>query len=159
MSKLHIYLALLGFVSIACNENSTRICEGTEGYPSNIVKVKYGTSFGYCVGYCWKQIVITPDEINFEKMSRDDNQPVNCDRDFDCTDWISTNQNINLDNFFKLDEVIGCPDCADGGAAWVEVQTQTKTHKVTFEYMSPPAEISDVVSDLHELMLTFNNCD
>lgn len=159
MLKFPCYLVLLMFLFTACNENSTRKCEGTEGYPSNIVKIKYGNSFGFCVGYCWKQIVITPDEIHFEKMARDDNEPVNCDRDSDCTDWISTNQNINLEKFFNLDEVIGCPDCADGGAAWVEVQTMTKTHKVTFDYMSPPAEISNFVSNLHELMETFNDCN
>jgi hypothetical protein len=144
---------------MACNEGSNRKCEGAEESLKKIAKIKYGNSFGFCVGYCWKQIIITPDEILFEKMARDDNEPVNCERDFNCTDWISTNQNANLDNFFDLDEVIGCPDCADGGAAWVEVQTLTKTHKVTFEYMSPPDEISDLVSDLHELMLTFNDCN
>ena len=159
MLKFHNYILLLLFLFTACNENSNRKCEGVEGFPSNVVKIKYGNSFGFCVGYCWKQIVITPDEIDFEKMARDDNEPINCERDFDCTDWISINQNIVLNNFFDLDEVIGCPDCTDGGAAWVEVQTHTKTHKVTFEYMSPPAEISDFVSELHELMQNFNDCN
>ena len=159
MLKFRNCLLLLAFLLSTCNENSTRICEGAEGYPSNILKIKYGISFGFCVGYCWKQIVVTPDEIHFEKMARDDNQPVNCDRDIDCTDWISTSQNIDLEKFFSLEEVIGCPDCADGGAARVEIQTQTKTYKVTFDYMSPPAEISDFASNLHELMETFNDCN
>ena len=104
-------------------------------------------------------MVITTNEIVFEKMSRDDNEPVTCDRSIDCTEWNSINNNIDLDAFYNLEEVIGCPDCADGGAAWIEIQTLTKTHKVTFDYMSPPTEISYYVTDLHALMESFSDCN
>ncbi|CAF4619589.1 unnamed protein product, partial [Rotaria socialis] len=33
-----------------------------------------------------------------------------------------------------LDDCIGWPDCAGGGAEWIEVNWSTKSKLVTFEY-------------------------
>ena len=37
-----------------------------------------------------------------------------------------------------MDEIIGCPDCADGGAEWIEITSGETSHKVTFEYNKSP---------------------
>lgn len=58
---------------------------------------------------------------------------------------------MNLNDFFKLSETIGCPDCADGGAEWVEVEyVSGKKHRVTFEYMKEPDELKDYLIGLRE---------
>jgi hypothetical protein len=157
----HTLLFSLLFITIhnSCSDGTTRRCGEEPGVQTEIVKIKYGTSFGFCVGYCWKQLIINGDEIQFEKMSREEDEPVNCERDIDCSDWTPLVQNIDLEKFFALDEVIGCPDCADGGAEWIEIQTNTSKHKVTFEYMSPPAPINDYVTNLRELMKSFDTCN
>ncbi len=152
-----IFVLLIG--QISCNEGTTRNCNREPGLQTQITKIKYGTSFGFCVGYCWKQIVITNDKVEFEKMSRDDDEPVTCDRNFSCTEWLPLTQEIDVDDFFAMDETIGCPDCADGGAEWIAIQSGSSTHKVTFDYMAPPPPISAYVSNLRELMRTFDNCD
>lgn len=157
--KRILIVALLITIQVSCNEGTTKRCSQEPGAQTEIVKIKYGTSFGFCSGYCWKQLVIKSDQLEFEKMSRDENEPVHCDREIDCSEWIPVTQNINLAKFFTLDETIGCPDCADGGAEWIEIQTQTSKHKVTFDYQSPPSEISSYVAELRELMKTFDNCN
>jgi hypothetical protein len=37
-----------------------------------------------------------------------------------------------------MDTVIGCPDCADGGAEWLELGFEKEVKRVTFEYMHEP---------------------
>ena len=157
--KSILIVTLLITIQVSCNEGAAKRCGQEPGFQTEIVKIKYGTSFGFCTGYCWKQLVIKNDQLVFEKMSREENEPVHCERDIDCSEWIPVAQNINLEKFFTLNETIGCPDCADGGAEWIEIQTQTSKHKVTFDYQSPPSEISNYVADLRELMKTFDNCN
>ncbi|HEX5169931.1 MAG TPA: hypothetical protein VFW11_12220 [Cyclobacteriaceae bacterium] len=156
----YISIFALGLLlSSSCNDGTARRCGEDQGFQAHVIKIKYGTSFGYCVGYCWKQLVIDSDNIEFQKMSREENEPVNCERDITCTEWVPLATNIDPNDFFALAETIGCPDCADGGAEWLEIQTPTSKHKVTFEYMSPPTEISGYVTNLRELMKTFDNCN
>jgi hypothetical protein len=49
-------------------------------------------------------------------------------------EWLDLAASLQLDALKSLDTVIGCPDCADGGGEWIEVQTATMRRKVTFEY-------------------------
>jgi hypothetical protein len=157
----HTLLLSLLFITIqnSCSDGTTKRCGEEPGVQTEIIRIKYGTSFGFCVGYCWKQLTINGDEIQFEKMSREEDEPVNCERDIDCSDWVPLSQNFDLENFFALEEVIGCPDCADGGAEWIEIQSNRSKHKVTFEYLSPPVTISAQVASLRELMKSFDACN
>lgn len=150
---------LLATLQVSCNDSTPRNCNQEPGAQTQIVKIKYGTSFGFCVGYCWKQLTMTYDNIEFEKMSHDEEEPITCDRDFSCSEWVNLSQNIDLKRFFELNEIIGCPDCADGGAEWIEIHTLTSHHKVTFEYMNPPQEIENHVKSLQDLIATFNDCN
>ena len=47
-----------------------------------------------------------------------------------------------------LPERIGCPDCADGGAEWLELSRSNETKRVTFE---PPAGLPQQAALLAEL--------
>ena len=51
-----------------------------------------------------------------------------------------------------------CPDCADGGAEWVELGFENKVKRVTFEYMKEPEELKTLIPSLRELMAGFNDC-
>jgi hypothetical protein len=35
--------------------------------------------------------------------------------------------------FLNCLNVIGCPDCADGGGEWIEVSVAGESHRVTFD--------------------------
>ena len=73
-------------------------------------------------------------------------------------DWNAMQLNININDFFELPETIGCPDCADGGAEWLEIDLANgKTHKVTFEYNKEPALLKTYIIKLREMLAT-NEC-
>ena len=59
----------------------------------------------------------------------------------------------------SLPEVIGCPDCADGGAEWVAVNADGKQYKVTYDYGKTPKELEAVVAKLKVLKDSFNGCN
>lgn len=59
--------------------------------------------------------------------------------------WNKIASSIDMAALQKLPETIGCPDCADGGAEWIEVLDGTETKKVTFEYGHDVPEIHDLL--------------
>lgn len=136
---------LLFFLLISCSEKDT------ENNTANLDSIKYGTSFGFCYGYCNEYLNITNSKIIFNKESWGDNTlfpKVEKTIDIDLNDWELLNNKINFKNFSTLQETIGCPDCADGGAEWIEIQSGERTHKITFEYQNEPAAVKEYISIL-----------
>jgi hypothetical protein len=52
--------------------------------------------------------------------------------------------------FRELEGVHGCPDCADGGAEWIQVETADPM-RVTFEYGVDLDGIEDLQAEIREL--------
>lgn len=52
---------------------------------------------------------------------------------------------------FSLAERIGCPDCADRGAEWVEVETANGRRRGTYEFGKPPREVAELARMLQSL--------
>ena len=119
-----------------------------------IEHINYGTSFGFCSGYCVNTIRINTNEVTLKKTGTGNNllpeitykevlEPTVLEELFD---------KIDFDAFLALDKIIGCPDCADGGTEWIEIKTKNKTHKVTFEYFTNEIEtLIDIINPLREL--------
>lgn len=125
---------------------------------TGIQEIRYGTSFGECLGYCRKTIAITPSEIEFTKQGWDLGGQLpdsSFRKPYAAVEWTSLTESIDLDGFLALDSVIGCPDCADGGAEWIEIVEEEKSHKVTFEYMDAPAEMSPYIDTIRNFMGKF----
>ncbi|RZL44690.1 MAG: hypothetical protein EOP00_19295 [Pedobacter sp.] len=133
-------------------------CEKQKINENNIVN--YGTSFGMCVEYCNQSISITSAKVTFTKIK---NRPTpdtkTCEKTIDNEQFKNLTATIDLGKFDKLDERIGCPDCADGGAEWVEVVRDGKKKRVTFEYGDAPKELAEAVAKFRELKASFANCN
>ncbi len=113
--------------------------------------IRYGTSFGFCIGYCHEQLTITPNSSRYDKTAwnnEDEYPPKECKGNY--SQWQQLNDRIDLKAFYDLPATIGCPDCADGGAEWVEIATESKTHRVTFEYNKAPAAMNRYITLLRE---------
>lgn len=125
--------------------------------PNNeIVSVKHGSSFGMCNGYCFNEYTYNESSaIKYSKgWGRTDlsNYPDKFDTtDFSTKDWDNLLSTFDTVKFYALPEIIGCPDCADGGAEWVEIVTKDKTVKVTFEFGNNITEISGLLTLLREI--------
>lgn len=122
--------------------------------------VNYGTSFGMCVGPCRKEMEFSNNELIFtvyytEGRGAIGGVPQIYKEPLTNTLVSNITQNINFDTFKKLDEVIGCPDCADGGKEWVEIIKGDVKHKVTFENGNSPKEIENLVKILREKRVYF----
>lgn len=122
--------------------------------------VNYGTSFGMCVGPCRKEMNFLNNEVSFtvfytEGRGATGGTPKTYKETLDATLQTSILKSIDYESFKKLNEIIGCPDCADGGAEWVEIVKVDSKHKVTFEFGKAPKEIESLVTILREKKVYF----
>lgn len=149
--NLPLFLSfLLLFLFSACKKDSIK----------NLDSISYGSSFGMCIGYCSNTLLISDSKLTFSK-SRNGQTPDTRT----CTKTISENEvaaiksELNKSKLTDLPEVIGCPDCADGGAEWIAINADGKQYKVTYEYGKAPKELETVVAKLKVLKDSFNGCN
>ncbi len=147
--KLQYYsISILLFISVLYSCSSSKNI-------SSITYIKHGSSFGMCHGYCFKESTYTPQEkIVFSKAyGRTDPAEFPDKSDTLILDIASWNELVNsfvVDSFFLLDKTIGCPDCADRGAEWVEIMSNNKVHKVVFDFGKEPNGMNDLLKLLRE---------
>nr|WP_068888610.1 hypothetical protein [Pedobacter panaciterrae] len=123
------------------------------------LKISYGTSFGMCAGYCNNELFISNAKMELKKHENKPNAvPKVCTGEMAESEWSKLAQNIDLSVFNKLKQVYGCPDCADGGAEWIEITYGDKKHKVTFEYGKEPNQVKPYISILRAQFDTFKDC-
>ena len=107
-------------------------------FGQGIVEFKTGTSFGFCLGYCLSELTISANDADYVLYGWDENdpvfRPVAISDTVDSNDWEDLNTQFNFELFMNLDSIIGCPDCADGGAEWFEIVTNDTVERVTIEY-------------------------
>ena len=126
----------------------------------NIESIGYGSSFGMCVGYCKNSLSISNEKVIFEKSKNGSSPDTKT-----CTSVISVAEvnaikaSIDVNKLQSLPEIIGCPDCADGGAEWVSITTDGKTRKVVFEYGRAPEALAEAVVKLRVIKETFKDCN
>lgn len=154
-----IKILLLTILSVILFSNFQ--CEEMEKEEAGQVEyISYGTSFGECLGYCVREILVSGG-ITFTKSGwgLDGELPDStCSLVFIQSPLPGYLDDIDLDAFMAMDETIGCPDCADGGAEWLEIGFDGEAKRVTFEYMNEPAELQDIIPSLRETMDGFNDC-
>ena len=149
MKKLLPLVVSLGLL-ISCNTELDK----------RIQKVNYGTSFGECIGFCRKQLSITADSVHFTAFCDACMSPTIVRKDSLCAinklQWDSLRSRILVNAFNVLPNVIGCPDCADGGAEWLElILNNGEKHKVTFEYYKEPTELNQYLPILRRISSNF----
>lgn len=152
MKKLIFCYLFLLFSAFTCQKQS-------EVLPATII-IKNGTSFGMCVGYC-----IIDSEINSQqiilvrKAWRSKIADKTCQRTITSQEWEGLMSSLNFDTFKQLPEVIGCPDCADGGKEWIEITYGEQVKKVTFEFGKNIPEIAEFTEKVRKIRDSLNNCD
>jgi hypothetical protein len=126
---------------------------------NKIIRINYGTSFGECIGYCKHELSLNQDSLVFRCSGWSDQySPLLFRQKTPVSAWDSARVNFNIKSFFELQEVIGCPDCADGGAEWIEIKlTNGDIHKVTFEYGNEPTVLKNQIA-WYRNRLSKNDC-
>ena len=166
-SKLIIALAIIGIAFItqcAQQEQSEQSLQTpTQQEPSvqplhtqtQHLIIKTGTYFGLCTGYCNEELSITSERVIFSKPSNDPDDaeyPPIIEEIF-ITDEERSNlvTSVNLDEFNALPDIIGCPDCADGGGEWIEISDGETNKRVDFEFGTSVPDIEDLIMKLRDL--------
>jgi hypothetical protein len=126
--------------------------------PKNTIEIiTYGTSFGHCVGLnCNKTYTISKEEIAFTKKGNGDTRDSLVRRAaIETEQWDNLINAVNDANISNLPVRIGCPDCADGGSEWLEINEKGSIKRITFEYGRTPDELKSVVKILKRLTEAF----
>ena len=147
-------LLLLLFITLSCDRE--------DSYVGAVNYISYGTSFGECQGYCIQYMKVYPQIAALSQYGWGESgefPEIQCTLPLESHEFISIKDSVDVGNFFSLDETYGCPDCADGGAEWVEISFDTLKHRVTFEFLNEPEELTPIVTALREMMLEFDGCD
>lgn len=118
--------------------------------------ISRGASFGHCQGFCNKQLTLYPQKTIYTTWGNDE---ANVKNEWmvagDGSDYRRILKLIDLEAFKKMPSTIGCPDCADGGAEWIEVKKGIRKKRVTFEFGNVPEGLTEVVSQLKQLQGKF----
>lgn len=149
-----LVLSLLVIFSSACEFIAP---ENTSNTNFSDITIKSGQSFGFCIGKCHSEMIIKGQEVEFLVKERNFNEGILDNKEYTYKEVFTTqktrsiSEKIDLDKFFALNDVYGCPDCADGGSEWIEIITgKDKSKKVTFEYGKSIPEIENLIKLLRE---------
>lgn len=106
-----------------------------------ITRVVATTSFGMCVGYCTTRLEISEGQavlIREARAGRGGGGPVQETQRFSAqisaSEWEEIQRLAASADFDALPDVVGCPDCADGGAESLTVEGPAGAESVSFEF-------------------------
>ncbi len=165
MTKVSIIMNKVIGLFVLFSTIVTTSCEETVSAPAGNVTIISGQSFGFCVGPCYQTMTLNNanQKVNFYVKSTDSkgNQGNAMEKNYSDSlavkEWEEVWKAVgNIDDFFSLKETYGCPDCADGGAEFIEIIRGDFSHKVTFEYGSEVKEIEDLVKLLRAQRTAFS---
>ncbi len=117
------------------------------------IRIDTGTSYGECWGYCIYQLILEDGYARFTVYGwTDDLQfpDLVVEEMLLTVQWNQIMQLIDFEIFVSLDDVYGCPDCADGGAEWIEISMEDHIKRVTFEAYSEVYGIEELTLLLRE---------
>jgi hypothetical protein len=141
--RIAYILALAAVVAVASCRKAPNVITINEEEPRSpnphAIMISTGTSFGECAGYCRTALAVEEGgTLRFVESSWDTlHYPLKQQSGtLDAGELACLRAAVEHDSaaFRQLDSVIGCPDCADGGAEWIEITHGATTKRVTFEY-------------------------
>ncbi len=138
MNKFFFISVLFTTLLFACKTSKN----AANGSATDIISITHGTSFGMCRGYCIHEEEYKMNEIVVSHKSWDSvrHKPMVEKIPFGQADFEQLASLLNKKDWEKLEERIGCPDCADRGSEYVIITTKTGTKTVTFDaYTDVPA--------------------
>lgn len=127
-----------------------RVEIGSPAVPSDASLVGAGWSFGMCLGYCVADLAIDGERLVLTGRARADEEPLYVNQGT-LTPLALERIGAALESLggVALEPVYGCPDCADGGAAYLELTRDGMTSRHEMEFGAPPEELAE----LHELAM------
>ena len=121
--------------------------------PQTSIQINSGTSYGECWGYCVFELELDNSNAlftasgwgwyEFPDLLLEDNLSQEM--------WQQIIELIDFEYFQSLDDVYGCPDCADGGAEFIEIIYDGVAKQVTFDAYTEIDGIQELTILLRDL--------
>jgi hypothetical protein len=113
-------------------------CGGATQRPA-VIKVSSTTSFGMCAGYCKTRLEIAPDQavLTQEGWERGEGESPPARAlviALSAQEWQEIADAAAAARIEGLPETIGCPDCADGGAESLTIESAGRSKTITFDH-------------------------
>ncbi len=109
-------------------------CEDSTA-PDTDTSITSGWSFGECVGLCHQEVVFRATIALYSQRSWDPSVPdIEGEVQIPREEWQKLLAAVDMQTLQALPDVLGCPDCADGGAEWIDVELGSTQKRVTFEF-------------------------
>jgi hypothetical protein len=143
-------LALVASTFVGCGSSPTG--------PDDVAAIRVATSFGFCLGYCQATLEITPQGLVYlEEDLRGGLPPRRQSATLSAAEWQSLVEAVDRSRMESLPERIGCPDCADGGAEWLEVVATDWQRRITFEARASIPELQPLLERARALRSRFTS--
>jgi len=139
--------------SAACASNGP-----TDASPTRQL-AKAGWSFGFCLGPCRGDLTIDGSGLEYRISDRSGAETLAV-----AGGELTASGRARLDELTAalgaepLQEVYGCPDCADGGAAYLELRRGTELATTRYEFRMPPPLLDPLDNFLAEVMDALESC-
>jgi len=122
--------------------------------PEPVTQIVSTTSFGMCVGYCTTRLEISERSAVLIREARggrgapDGRPPQRFETPLTPAEWAELSRLAAATRLERLPDVIGCPDCADGGAETLAIARagQGAPRAVTFDFRAPIAEAGPLLT-------------
>ena len=123
----------------------------------NDIAIKTGIFFGFCGGYCKSEVEIVNRDVVFiaSSWSAPNYPDTMLNGNISIQEWDSLLETVNMDSLVSLDDIIGCPDCADGGGEWIEITKEDMTKRVTFEHGKTVEQIQILIEKIRVIRERF----
>ncbi len=123
--------------------------------PQTSIQINSGTSYGECWGYCVFELELDNSNALFTASSwgswYDEFLDLLLEDNLSQEAWQQLVTLIDFEYFQSLDDVYGCPDCADGGAEFIEIIYDGVAKQVTFDAYTEIDGIQELTILLRDL--------
>lgn len=140
--------ALAAALLTACNKNSLN--------PATADEFVFGTSYGFCVGDCARFYQIKDTQVYADEMDRFDYKTLQFKTTALPADKYQLAKQL-LDEFPQYllnnpDSTFGCPDCSDGGLAYIKLKQHGKVTTWIIDLQRLQPELTDYVEKMRDVI-------
>jgi len=109
---------------------------------ASVTRVVSTTSFGMCIGYCTTRLELSEGQAVLIREPRGGRggainhhaEPQRISRPLSDTEWREIQRLAAQTDLTAVPDVVGCPDCADGGAEGLTIESPAGAESVSLEY-------------------------
>ncbi len=140
-----VALLPLALSIVACGESTTGA--------SDVSFVEWESSFGFCppTSYCTTRLRVTGRQAVLTRESRV-SPPLTTETQLTAAEADALAEAAARARFDGLPPVVGCPDCADGGAEMLTVMVANEQRDVTFEYNARLDALEPLLGQMRSLV-------